>query len=191
MLINKNFLGLEDRYCLIEKFLLSHVGTHMSCKYWHMHLLESFKGTDSSRETLLQPTRNPGLKKCVISTESYVYNEMNRLFRMKVPVKNYSNVHWFRQVKNTELTRSCIMSSSWSWRYSLIFSVNCRKRKTYWVRECTTVCLCVCIHWQGLARQHSSNSHYVFWNKQYVFQTKLWIQLAVFIAGRAELEETG
>jgi len=30
MLINKNFLGLVDRYCLIEKFLCMHVLTHMS-----------------------------------------------------------------------------------------------------------------------------------------------------------------
>jgi len=30
MLINKNFLGLYDRYCLIKKFLCSYVGTHMS-----------------------------------------------------------------------------------------------------------------------------------------------------------------
>jgi len=30
MLINKNFLGLDDRYCLIEKFLCMHVRTHMS-----------------------------------------------------------------------------------------------------------------------------------------------------------------
>jgi len=62
ILINKNFLGLDDRYCLIEMFLCTHVGTHMSCKYCHMQLPESFKGTDSSGETLLQPTGNPDFK---------------------------------------------------------------------------------------------------------------------------------
>ena len=30
MLINKNFGGLVDRYCLIEKFLCTHVRMHMS-----------------------------------------------------------------------------------------------------------------------------------------------------------------
>jgi len=30
MLISKKFLGLDDRYCLIEKFACMHVRTHMS-----------------------------------------------------------------------------------------------------------------------------------------------------------------
>jgi len=66
VLINKNFLGLNDRYCLIEMFLCTHVGTHMSCKYCHVQLPESFKGTDSSGETLLQPMGNSRLQKYVI-----------------------------------------------------------------------------------------------------------------------------
>jgi len=30
MLINKSFMGLDGRYCLIETFLCMHVRTHMS-----------------------------------------------------------------------------------------------------------------------------------------------------------------
>jgi len=30
MLINKNFMVLDDRYCLIEKALCMHVRTHLS-----------------------------------------------------------------------------------------------------------------------------------------------------------------
>jgi len=69
-----------------------------------MQLPETFKGTDSSGETLLQPTGNSSLQKCIISIQSYVYNEMIKLLLMKVPVKKYSDVDWIRQAKNTELT---------------------------------------------------------------------------------------
>ena len=57
-----------------------------------MQLPENFKGTDSSGGNLLQPTGNLRLKKCVISIQSYVYNEMITLFPMKVPVKEKSDV---------------------------------------------------------------------------------------------------
>ena len=62
-----------------------------------MQLPESFKGTDSSGETLLQPTGNSRLQKYVILIQSYVYNEMITLFPIKVPVKKYSNLDWIRQ----------------------------------------------------------------------------------------------
>ena len=72
-----------------------------------MQLPEPFEGTDSSVETLVQPTGNSRLQKCVISIRSYVYNEMIKLFPMKVPGKKYSGVDWIRQAKNTELTCDC------------------------------------------------------------------------------------
>ena len=79
-----------------------------------MQLHETFKGTDGSGETLLQPTGNPRLQKCVISIQSYVYNEMIKLLPMKVPVKKYSDVDWIRQAKNTELTSNFFISLSCS-----------------------------------------------------------------------------
>jgi len=57
-----------------------------------MQLPESFKGTGSSGDTLLQQRETPDLKKCIISIQSYVDNEIIRLFPMKVPLKNYSDV---------------------------------------------------------------------------------------------------
>ena len=111
-----------------------------------MQLPEPFKGTDSSGESLLQPTGKPRLQKCVISTQSYVYNEMFRLFPMKVPVKNYSDVDWFRQVTNTELTCCSIICCMQFWRTCFIFCENSRcKRKTHRVSEYTAVCVCVCV----------------------------------------------
>jgi len=64
-----------------------------------MQLPETFNGTDCSGETLFQPTGNSRLKKCVISIQSYVYNEMIKLFPMKVPVRKYSDVDSIRQAK--------------------------------------------------------------------------------------------
>jgi len=32
MLINKNFMGLDNRYCLMQKFLCMHVRTPMSAQ---------------------------------------------------------------------------------------------------------------------------------------------------------------
>ena len=192
MLINKNFLGLDDRYCLIEKFLCSHVATHMCCKYWHKQLPKSYKGTDSSGETLLQPTGNPRLKKCIISTQSYVYNEMIRLFPMKVPVKNYSDVDWFRQVKNTELTPSCIISCSWSWRTFFLLSKNCRcKRKTHWVNECTTRCVCVyTLTWSSKTTQFKQLLCFLWQpvgiSKESVNSTSCFLK-----SGSIEFEKTG
>jgi len=75
-----------------------------------MQLRETFKGTDSSGETVLQPTGNCRLKKCVISILSYVYNAMITLFPVKVPVKKYSDVDWIRHAKKTEITCACIVS---------------------------------------------------------------------------------
>jgi hypothetical protein len=115
------------------------------CKYWYMKLPKTFKGTDSSGETLLQPTGNSRLQKCVISIQSYVYNEMIKLLPMKVPVKKYSYVDWIRQAKNTELTfgsGSSIAAISLSCislcRLSVRNKSRC-KRKTHWVNECTMV----------------------------------------------------
>jgi len=102
-----------------------------------------------------------------VTNSRYFKRNCECLFSMKVPVKNYSDVDWFRQVKNTELNLSFIISCLWLWRTFLILSRNCRcKRKTHWVSECTTVCVCVHTHWHGLPRQHSSNSHYVSFNKE-------------------------
>jgi len=70
---------------------------------------------------------------------------MIRLFPMKVPFKNYSDVDWFRQVKNTELTRSCFISRSWISRIFFIFSRNCRcKRKKIELMNAQR-CVCVCV----------------------------------------------
>jgi hypothetical protein len=88
-----------------------------------MQLPENFKKTDSSGETLLQPTGNSRLQKRVISIQSYVYNEMIKHFSMKMPVKKYSDVEWIRQAKNTELTLSSLSSLS-------LFFRSCCKRKT-------------------------------------------------------------
>ena len=97
-----------------------------------MQLLESFKETDSSGETLLQPAGNASLQKCVVSTQSYVYNEMNKLCSMNVPVKNYNYVDSFRQAKNKELTSSCIILCLLFFSILLIFYKSSRcKRKTH------------------------------------------------------------
>ena len=127
MLINKNFLGLDDRYCLIEKFLCTHVHECENidiCIYPNLakELIAQERPCCSQRET-------PALKS-VISIESYVYKEMIRLFPMKVPVQNYNDVDWFRQAKNTELTCACNTFSLWFLSAVLILCKRCRcKRK--------------------------------------------------------------
>jgi len=114
-----------------------------------MQLPESFKGTDSSGETLLQPTGNSRLQKYVILIQSYVYNEMITLFPIKVPVKKYSNLDWIRQAKNTDLTSRSVSFSWMSWRSFLIFCFSplCKKKHI----ELVNAQRC-------LPRQHSSSS---------------------------------
>jgi len=56
MLINKNFMGLDGRYCPIEKFLLMH-----ACEFANIDVcnyLKLSKELIASGETLLQPTGN-------------------------------------------------------------------------------------------------------------------------------------
>ena len=159
-------------YCLIEKFLCTHVGTHMSVQILTYAVTRIFqRKTDSSEETLLQPTGNSILQKCVILIQSYVFNEMIRLFPVKVPVKNYNDVDWFKQAKNTELTCNCLTCLWFSSALLILSKRSHCKRKTHWVSDCTTVCVCVCVcvgmsHWHGLPRQQSSCSQYVFCNKR-------------------------
>jgi len=105
ILINTNFWGLEDRYCLIEKFLwtLAYECANIDiCSYPNLskELIAQERPCCSQRET-------PPFK-YVSYQYNLVYNEMIRLFPMKVPVKNYNDVDWFRQAKNTEFTCSCI-----------------------------------------------------------------------------------
>jgi len=96
-----------------------------------MQLPKTFKGTLSSGETLLQPTGNSILQKGVISVQSYVYNEMIKLFPMNVPVKKYSDVDWIRQTKNMELTCiSSIVLLVLSHRSRTVFNISCCKIKT-------------------------------------------------------------
>jgi hypothetical protein len=114
------------------------------CRYWHMQLPESFK--IARERPCCSQRENPDLKKCLISVQSYVYNEMITLFPMKVPVKKYSDVDWIRQAKNTELTFSSFSACWWSRHSFFIFLVSCRcKRRTHWVSECITACVCVCV----------------------------------------------
>ena len=72
-----------------------------------MQLPESFKGTDSSGEILVDANGKLQTSKMRHINTVLCYNEMIRLFPLKVPVKNYSDVDWIRQAKNTELTCSC------------------------------------------------------------------------------------
>jgi len=82
-----------------------------------------------------------------VTNSRYFKRNCEYLFPMKVPVKNYSDVDWFRQVKNLELTRSFIICCLMLWLMFLILSRNCCcKRKTNWVSECTMLCVCVCAH---------------------------------------------
>ena len=87
--------------------------------------------TDSSGETLLQPTGNSRLEKWVISVRYYVYNEMIKLVPMKVPVRKYSDVDWIRQAKNTELTCICTNVLFFSHTSTTVFTISCCKRKTH------------------------------------------------------------
>jgi len=43
MLINKNFMGLDNRYCLTEKFLCMHVRTPMSVQILTYAVTHTFK----------------------------------------------------------------------------------------------------------------------------------------------------
>jgi hypothetical protein len=70
MLFNKNFLGLEDRYCLIEKFLCRHTYECANidvCSYPNLS-----KELIAEERPLLQPMGNSRLQTCVISIQSYV-----------------------------------------------------------------------------------------------------------------------
>ena len=150
-----------------------------------MQLPESFRRTDSSGETLVQPMGNSRLQKCFIPIQSFVYIDMIRLFPVKVRVKKSSDVNWIWQAKNMELTCICAIWWLCTSLSVLIFCKNSRcKRKTHWVTECKKVCVCVCvcthIHWHDLPREHSSSSQYFFYTKLRVFQKKLWIQRSDF-----------
>ena len=113
-----------------------------------MQLPIHLKKTDSSGETLLQPTGNSRLQKCVISIQSYVYNEMIKLLPMKVPVKKYSDVDWIRQTTNTELTSICASSLAYL-IFSCFFplqSVSVREKHNELINAQRCVCVCVCVH---------------------------------------------
>ena len=111
-----------------------------------MQLPESFKRTDSSGETVLQPTGNCRLQKCFISTQSFVYMEIIRLIPVKVQVKDSSDVNWIGQAKNMEVTCSCV-----NWWLCTSLSVLSFQR-TLAAREKHTEllnvkrCVCVCVH---------------------------------------------
>ena len=128
-----------------------------------MQLPESFRRTDSSGETVLQPTGNCRLQKCFISTQSFVYMEIIRLIAVKVQVKECSDVNWIWQAKNMELTCSCV---SW-WLCTslsvLIFCKNSRcKRKTHWVTECKKVCVCVHIYIDMIFQENTVQAANIF-----------------------------
>ena len=112
-----------------------------------MRLPESFKGTDSSGETLVATNGKLQTSSNMPHIDTVLcYNEMIRLFPLKVPNKNYSDVDWIRQAKNTELTCSSITFRLWFCSALLILCERSRcKRKRHWVNECTMVCVCVCV----------------------------------------------
>jgi len=56
-----------------------------------MQVPESFKER-IAQESPVAANEKLRLKKCVILIQSFVYNEMIRLFPMKVPVKNFSGL---------------------------------------------------------------------------------------------------
>jgi len=81
ILINKNFLGLDDRYCLIEMFLCTHVGTHMVVQILPYAATRINIGTWSTRMwrtftcALLQHV-NPSTKLHVTLIQQYELNDV-------------------------------------------------------------------------------------------------------------------
>jgi len=184
MLINKNFLGLDDSYCLIEKFLCSHVGTDRVanidiCSYRNLskELIAQESPCCSQRET-------PGLK-----IASYQYS-------LLFTVKWLGSFLWKCQLRitamwiglgrlrtqNSPVPVLCPVYGPGGVLLFFPWTVAVREKHIELVnaQRCVCVCVCVCIHWHGLPRQHSSNSHYVFCNKQQVLQKKLRIQRVDF-----------
>ena len=98
-----------------------------------------------------------------VTNSRYFKRNCECLFPIKVPVKNYSDVDCFRQVKNTELTCSFIICCLSFCRTFLILCTTCRcKRKTHWVSEYTKVCVCVCTYIDMVFRDNTVQTAIMF-----------------------------
>ena len=138
MLINKNFLELDDRYCLIEKFLCSHVGKHMSCKYWHMQLPESFKGgTDSSEESMLQPTKNSDFKNASYQYSLLFTTKWLGSFLWKCQLRTFL---FYNTIKKDNLAFYPLTSQSVLCVYILIFTLKEEAFINHFPKCSRTVC---------------------------------------------------
>ena len=113
-----------------------------------MQLPESFKGTDSSGETLVAANGKLQTSNVRHINTVLCYNEMIQPFPLKVPNKNYSDVDWIRQAKNMELTCSSVTFRLWFWSALLILCERsrCKRKSIELMNAQWCVCVCVCIY---------------------------------------------